>query len=64
MPIGHQADVDVLHALLARGVHQPDVHISLQPLSLSRKATALCADMAMQFGWRVSVQTHALVSWR
>jgi 7-carboxy-7-deazaguanine synthase len=64
MPIGKNTDIAVLHELLDRGVHRPDVAICLQPLSLSRAATDICKLNAIANNWRVSIQTHRLAGWR
>lgn len=66
-PIGRADDVDVLLDLL-RSVgyawSRKGVAVWLQPLSLSRQATALCVKAATDHGWKVSVQTHKLNGWR
>lgn len=64
MPIGKPADVQKLFGLIDRGVIRDNTPIWLQPLSLSRKATDLCAAAATANGFRVSVQIHALAGWR
>lgn len=56
MPVGKQADIDRLEELLQHTM--PSAIVSLQPLSMSRKATELCIETALQTGWRVSVQQH------
>jgi 7-carboxy-7-deazaguanine synthase len=68
MPVGKADDVDVLRDLLMR-LRALDPHstplVWLQPLSTSRKATALCAEEAYRSGsWRVSLQAHVLAGIR
>ena len=69
MPVGREADLAALSALLERRAAevQPDheATVWLQPLSLSPKATALCAVACRTHGrWRLSLQGHALVGIR
>jgi len=68
MPVGKQADVDLLIDLLKRADQfMADDHprsIWLQPLSASPKATALCIEQATRHGFRVSVQTHKFIGVR
>lgn len=66
MPVGKQADIDKLDALLGPmlGVAVGAPAILLQPLSLSKKATDLCIKTAIERGWRVSVQQHKYLSIR
>ena len=68
MPVGKQADVDLLLDLLNRADQfMADDHprsIWLQPLSASPKATALCIEQATLHGFRVSVQTHKFIGVR
>lgn len=57
MPVRTVDDVDNLLALLDRiSWNRGDVW--LQPLSQSRRATAICIDQAAKHGFRVSVQVH------
>lgn len=58
MPVGKQADIDLLHTILARTPKKFTRTIWLQPLSQSEKATALCVRAASEHGWRISIQTH------
>jgi len=68
MPVGKPDDVMALLDLMDRhsAIEALRVQgmVSLQPLSLSAKATRLCAANAIANGFRVSLQTHALVAWR
>lgn len=59
---GKQDDINELDRLLPWAQHW--VIISLQPLSLSVKATKLCVDTAIARGWRVSVQQHRYMAIR
>lgn len=58
--VGRQQDIDELDALLTLPL-KPDVHICLQPVSISPKATALCLEVVQQRGWRLSVQMHKYI---
>lgn len=64
MVIGKQADIDQLDRLLAVYSTKKDVIICLQPMSASRRATALCMKTCLQRGWRLSIQTHKLINIR
>lgn len=59
--IGRQRDIDRLDQLLAEHEVNPEIVISLQPVSLSDKATQLCIETVQARGWRLSLQTHKLV---
>ncbi len=59
--VGRQQDIDELDELLASAPLKPDVHICLQPVSVSAKATALCLEVVQQRGWRLSVQMHKVI---
>lgn len=64
-PVGRVEDIDKLHALLAGyGLMPARVDIWLQPLSRSPKATSVCVDLAMQYGYRLSLQTHHFLNLR
>ncbi|MCL4265367.1 MAG: 7-carboxy-7-deazaguanine synthase QueE [Anaerolineae bacterium] len=58
--VGRQQDIDELDELLTPAL-KPDVHICLQPVSVSAKATALCLEVVQQRGWRLSVQMHKYI---
>lgn len=60
MVVGKQADIDKLDELIAH-YDLFDKLISLQPVSLSDKATKLCIETALQRGWNLSLQTHKLI---
>lgn len=61
MPVGRQSDVESLLRCIA--LYGPAL-IWLQPLSMSKKATALCIDAARRNGWRISIQTHKILGVR
>lgn len=58
--VGKEADIDRLRRFLANhaGILPPDCTIAVQPLSMQQRATDICLRAAMQYGWRVSIQTH------
>lgn len=58
MVIGKKKDISALDALLAKHPTKESVEICLQPMSLNKKATALCVATVQERGWRLSVQTH------
>lgn len=62
--VGKPADIDTLDDLLTTLGPALKAQVCLQPLSLAPKATDLCTAMAMQRGWRLSVQTHKLLDLR
>ena len=61
-PVGKPADVEALLRCIA--LYGPARMIWLQPLSMSKKATALCMDVARRNGWRISIQTHKFLGVR
>ncbi len=62
LPVGKLADIAAFEALIAGKDVTPLVW--LQPISRSKKATALCVDEAIKRNWRVSVQIHAFLGLR
>lgn len=64
MVIGKQSDVAALDTLLATYPTNKDVQVCLQPMSQSKRATELCMTTCLERGWRLSLQTHKLVSVR
>lgn len=56
-PVGKLKDIDNIAQSIAPKT-PAGVHIWLQPLSQSEKATELCIREATQRNWRLSVQTH------
>jgi 7-carboxy-7-deazaguanine synthase len=59
--VGKKSDVETAISILQSMETKPGVQICVQPLSLSRKATALCLETALELGWRLSLQTHKLI---
>jgi len=59
MVIGKLADLNRLQAIKDRC--PPGVVISVQPMSQSDKATALCIAACLQHGYRLSLQLHKFV---
>jgi 7-carboxy-7-deazaguanine synthase len=66
MPVGNESDIETLVDLLGdrarMSMEVPLVYV--QPLSQSKKATALCEQKARTRGWRVSYQVHKFVGLR
>jgi len=62
MPVGRGRDIEDLLILVKDA--RPETSIWLQPLSLNKKATALCLDAAAWYGWRVSLQCHKMAGIR
>lgn len=63
-PVGKQADLERLSALLREHNVQRSRLVWLQPLSQSPKATELCIAAATEMNWRVSIQTHKFIGVR
>jgi 7-carboxy-7-deazaguanine synthase len=63
MPIGKPSDIDKLRVVLSR-VNGSQPLVWLQPLSQSKKATALCVSEATKNNWRISIQTHKFLGLR
>lgn len=69
--VGKEADVAKLDALLKlsnrirqmNGITRPQ-EVCLQPMSQSAKATELCVKVALERGWRLSIQTHKVAGLR
>lgn len=66
MPVGKQADLDKLEALLV--LHKSDkrrhAKVWLQPLSTRKKATELCVRTAIAKRYKISIQTHKFMAIR
>jgi 7-carboxy-7-deazaguanine synthase len=62
--VGKSADIGRLDQALERLRLRNDAIISLQPLSLSKKATELCIQTVIRRGWRLSLQTHKFIRQR
>jgi 7-carboxy-7-deazaguanine synthase len=61
MPVGKPRDLERLEALLPSC--RANVHVCVQPLSLSPAATRLCHDTALKRGYAMSVQVHRILGW-
>lgn len=64
MPVGSQRHVHHLGTELMYRDVRADAQIWLQPLSMSAKATQLCIAACLANNWRLSVQTHKVISVR
>jgi 7-carboxy-7-deazaguanine synthase len=53
--------VDKLVEFLDTYPVRPDTRVSLQPLSQSAKATALCLKVAKERDWCLSIQVHKYI---
>lgn len=62
--IGKASDIFILDQLLAEHPTKEGAVISLQPLSISKKATEICVQTVMERGWRLSLQLHKYISGR
>lgn len=62
--VGREDDITVAEDLLATTPFRKNVTVCLQPVSASPKATELCIRECERRGWRLSVQTHKLLSLR
>lgn len=60
MPIGKQDDIIRLLDVL-KNVDMANKAVWLQPLSRSEKATQLCIEACLQYGFRLSIQTHQYI---
>ncbi|MFM2483627.1 7-carboxy-7-deazaguanine synthase QueE [Celerinatantimonas yamalensis] len=58
-PVGRQADIDALDALLARC--PSSAAIALQPISQQPRATQLCIQTCIERNWRLSAQLHKYI---
>lgn len=67
--VGKQAHIDRLDQSIAEiegmGLAlKTGSEISLQPMSVNKKATELCIATVMERGWRLSLQTHKFIEQR
>jgi len=62
--VGKPAHIEKLDRALNKVRLRDDVTISLQPVSLSKKATELCIETVIRKGWRMSLQTHKFIKQR
>lgn len=60
--IGKQSDIDLLETTLSNTCLKPSCQICLQPVSQSKKATALCIETVQRKNWRLSLQTHKFIN--
>lgn len=58
--IGRESDLATIEDIL-QWPTKPDVTIALQPMSQSPRATALCVQVCMARGWRLSLQLHKYI---
>jgi len=61
MVVGKERDLELLDELIETHGLQDKI-ISLQPISLSKKATELCTRTAIERGWHLSLQTHKFIN--
>jgi len=59
--VGGTSDIDSAISVLREYDTKRGVQICLQPISLSRRATELCLETALERGWRLSLQTHKYI---
>lgn len=59
--IGKKSDIDLAWTIAGRTDLKKECAICLQPMSASPKATSLCMEAAIQYGWRLSIQVHKLI---
>lgn len=59
--VGKDADIAKARTFLESVPLAPDTRISLQPMSMSKRATALCIAACLQNDWCLSVQLHKFV---
>lgn len=63
-PVGKARDVERLKQEVLSLAPDAATNVWLQPLSQSKRATAVCVDLATENGWRISVQTHKYIGVR
>ena len=61
MVIAKQADVDHFIGWLNHVEPKHSCVITLQPVSQNERATELCINACLSFGWRLSIQTHKFI---
>lgn len=62
--VGKESDIELLKEKLKEWKLKAETQILLQPISMSEKATQLCMEAATRNGWRISIQTHKILSIR
>jgi 7-carboxy-7-deazaguanine synthase len=63
-PIGKSADVLKLQQEIIPLINSKKIDVWLQPLSQNTKATEICIATAIQYGYRLSIQTHKFINVR
>lgn len=63
-PVGKPRDVELLKKEVLSLAPDAAKNVWLQPLSQSKKATALCVEICTENNWRISVQTHKYIDVR
>lgn len=63
-PVGKMKDIEQLQSLIKDVSLKGSAKIWLQPLSQSEKATELCVESAIKYGYKVSIQTHKYMNVR
>lgn len=61
--IGKQADIENVKARISEWSVKTAA-VALQPMSMLPKATELCMEAVREHGWRLSIQTHKVLSIR
>lgn len=64
MVVGVDVDIAKLRELLTKFPPRAGCRVSLQPMSASPAATALCMKTCMATGWSLSLQTHKWINAR
>lgn len=59
--IGRQEDLDRLADLLGSHKTKDGVTVCVQPMSQSKRATQLCLDAALRYGYNLSIQVHKYI---
>jgi len=59
--IGRESDLLIIEEILQWPTAR-DVTISLQPISQSQRATAICVEACLKRGWRLSLQLHKYIN--
>ena len=64
VPVGKQADVEKIWTKIPVDIMCARKPIWLQPLSQSSKATDVCVASALQYDFKISIQTHKFIGVR
>ena len=62
--VGNEKHITALLDFSKQHSHHMTAAVYLQPLSRNKKATDLAIECATKYGWRVSIQVHALIGLR